>query len=66
MPTKAKHKGRKVGRNIKKCQVYLITGRREINKERKAIRHLRKHPNDLQAMRRDPYGKPAPQDLRLS
>ncbi len=47
----AKHKGgkknRKWGRNKKFCERYRIEGRRERNKARKAIRHLKNHPLDI-------------------
>ena len=40
-------KGRKIGRSIKKCQVYKALGIRERNKAKRALRHLRKHPHDV-------------------
>lgn len=43
-------KGRKLGRNEKWCQAYRTRGQREKNKARKLRRHLKRHPEDLQAV----------------
>ncbi len=50
MPASKSRKGRKVGRNVKKCERYRLQGRRERNQLRKVSRHLRGHPNDGQAL----------------
>lgn len=42
-------KNRKWGRNKKFCERYRAEGRREINKAARLARHLKHHPNDLQA-----------------
>ena len=42
-------KGRKIGRNKKRCEIYRMLGTREINKAKRRIRHLRKHPGDQAA-----------------
>ena len=42
-------KGRKIGRAKKKCEIYRALGIREMNKARRRVRHLNKHPHDLQA-----------------
>jgi len=42
-------KGRKIGRNKNFCDMYKLQGRREKNKKKRKIRHLKRHPNDLQA-----------------
>lgn len=34
-----------------RCETYRKLGKREANKQRKLIRHMKKHPNDLQAKR---------------
>jgi len=39
----------KSGRNREFCLRYLNEGRREINKRRKIVRHLKRHPADGQA-----------------
>jgi hypothetical protein len=44
-------KNRKLGRNKVACAWYRSTHRREKNKIRKILRHLKKHTNDLQAHR---------------
>jgi len=40
---------RKKGRNTTKCKFYKERGVRETNKRRKVEKHLRVHPNDLDA-----------------
>ena len=42
-------KNRKIGRNAVKCMRYMIEGRREKNRARKILRHLKSHPNDRAA-----------------
>lgn len=37
---------RKIGGNKKGCEYYQKSGRQEINKKRRMLRHLRNHPND--------------------
>lgn len=44
-------KNRKHGRNKKFCERYFKEGRRESNKGRKLIRHIKKFPNDQEAVR---------------
>ena len=39
---------RQRGRNAKDCERYKKSGRREQNKMRKLIRHIKKHVNDYQ------------------
>ena len=46
-------KGRKIGRNAKWCQVYRASGVRERNKRMKRARHVKVHPNDLLAVKRE-------------
>lgn len=41
---------KKHGRNKKRCEMYKLLGRRRSNKVRKLIRHLKKYPNDAQAL----------------
>lgn len=41
---------RKIGRNAAKCARYSAEGRREKNKARKILRHLKRHPNDMNAV----------------
>ena len=48
--TKGGSKGRKIGRNLVKCQRYRDLGIREENKRRKLLKHLKKHPNDPSAL----------------
>lgn len=43
-------KGRKINKNKKWCENYLRTGRREVNKKKKLLRHRKKHPNDVNPM----------------
>ncbi len=50
------HKGgkkgsRKYGRNMSKCKQYRDQGRRESNKGRDLLKHLKAHPNDKVAMK---------------
>ncbi|MBI2039919.1 hypothetical protein HYT18_02505 [Candidatus Microgenomates bacterium] len=45
-------KGRKIGRNKAKCERYRLSHRREKNKIRKILKHLKKHPNNTAALRR--------------
>ena len=47
---KAGGKNKKHGRNNTYCKVYLLQGRREINKKKKLRRHIKNHPNDLQVL----------------
>lgn len=42
---------RKKGRNIAKCANYKSLGKRERNKRRKVSKHLRRHPNDRDAIK---------------
>ena len=42
-------KNAKLGRNEKKCKRYATNLRRETNKRRKLIKHLRWQPNDTVA-----------------
>ena len=42
-------KGKKQGRNTKYCDQYRKEGRRERNKRRKLMRHLKRFPNDRTA-----------------
>lgn len=42
-------KGRKIGRNKVKCDLYRKQGRRERNKLRRLRRHVRRQPNDWEA-----------------
>lgn len=44
--TSAGGKASKKGRNKKFCEVYRLEGRREKNKKKKLLRHIKKHPND--------------------
>lgn len=44
-------KGRKIGRNAKYCERYRIEGREIKNKRRRLRRHLKRYPDDAQAMR---------------
>ena len=46
-PRKKGKKNRKHGRNRKFCERYRAENRRERNKRKKQIRHLKKHPNDV-------------------
>ena len=46
------HKGRKIGRNRIKCERYKLTHKREKNKIRRILKHLKKHPNNLEAKKR--------------
>lgn len=39
-------KGRKVGRNKERCKAYRTSQRREFNKARRLIKHLRVHRNN--------------------
>ena len=39
-------KGAKIGRNKAGCLKYRTEGRREKNKARRAVRHIKAHPND--------------------
>jgi len=41
-----KGSARKIGRNIGKCARYRAFSVRKKNKERKVLKHLKKHPND--------------------
>ena len=46
MPQKEKqkgNKGRKIGRNLVKCQAYRTEGRRERNKKRRALAREKKY-----------------------
>ena len=43
---------RKIGRMKAKCERYRLAHKREKNKIRKILKHLRKHPNNLQAKKR--------------
>ena len=46
MPEKQKqkgNKGRKIGRNVKKCALYRLEGRREKNKRRRAVAREKKY-----------------------
>jgi hypothetical protein len=42
----------KIGRWKKKCETYKLSHRREKNKIRKILKHLKAHPNNLEAARR--------------
>ena len=44
-------KGHKIGRNQSSCELYRAKNRREHNKGRRLVAYLRKHPNDLVAMK---------------
>ncbi len=43
------NKGRKVGRNSKWCQAYRASGKRELSKAKKLLKHLHKHGKDPMA-----------------
>ena len=43
------HKGRKIGRYLKKCERYKLSHRREKNKIKKILKHLKRHPNNKSA-----------------
>jgi len=45
-----KNRGRKYDRNRVKCKLYRERGRRERNKIRKLRRHLKRQPEDHQAV----------------
>lgn len=50
-----KHSGggsRKIGRNKIKCELYRTRHTRERNKVRKIFKHIKRHPNNLQAKKR--------------
>ena len=42
---------RQKGRNKKFCEMYKKTGRRMINKKKKLVRHMKRFPNDKQALK---------------
>jgi len=42
----------KIGRWKKKSESYKLSHRRERNKIRRILRHLKRHPNNLEAARR--------------
>lgn len=42
---------KKIGRNKKWCEAYILRRQRDKNKERKLKRHLKRHPSDLLAAR---------------
>jgi hypothetical protein len=44
-------KNRKHGRNADCCARYRAEGRQEKNRRRRILRHLRRHPNDKEALR---------------
>lgn len=46
-----KAKGKKIGRSLKKCQIYHLNGRRTLNKLRRVVRHVKTHVGDRQAKR---------------
>lgn len=43
-------KGAKVGRNAKRCAAYRSARRREINKVKRLLRHMRREPSDMCAV----------------
>ena len=45
-------KGRKVGRNLKKCAKYKALGMRIKNKIQKMLKHIKLHPNSKDAIKR--------------
>lgn len=58
---KSGKKNRKWGRNKAFCERYRREGRQELNRIRRIKRHLRKYPNDLQAiMALEASGEAAP------
>ena len=44
-------KNRKWGRNENCCARYRAEGRQEKNRRRRILRHLKRYPNDRQALR---------------
>ncbi len=41
--------GRKIGRNATKCATYRAKGRRELNRTRRLLHHVKNYPADLVA-----------------
>lgn len=50
MKAKGGKKNRKHDRNLVFCLRYGAENRRKINKIKKVLRHVKKHPNDKQAL----------------
>jgi hypothetical protein len=44
---KGSKKNRKYGRNKKQCEVYRNENKREKNKVKRLLRHLKKYPSDV-------------------
>ena len=61
MATKRAHRGggntRKINRDLVKCRIYRERHTREKNKVIRITRHLKKHPNDLQSVKKLEYFK---------
>ena len=49
--TKQKTKSKKAGRNKAACEKYRVRNRREYNKGNRLVRYIRRHPNDLPALK---------------